>query len=286
MADDWPWDQDPDCGVFTCRSIIERGRPILFVSHDSDDHGWQFLDGGDADLEDAMLVCLSHIAQLDPSVVQLASMAPGYIAWRETADAPWVIDRNTRADEEEEETAIAKDIVVPNFQYKCTQCEDLHTGFPVVRFLRPEVCLAIPKEKRSSREEITDNVCILDGEHHFVRCDLEIPVIGTRETLTLSVWGTLSEANFRLYELHRDDSDRARLGPFFSWLSSRLDTDEYPDTLNLACRMLIREPGKHPLLVVQSEDHHLARDQQNGIPFAKALRIVQPFITWHSGGVT
>ncbi|MFO1173102.1 MAG: DUF2199 domain-containing protein [Hyphomicrobiaceae bacterium] len=182
---------------------------------------------------------------------------------------------------------MADDAVVPNFRYKCSTCEEIHTGFRVFRLINPDAFLAIPKAEREHRCFKTDDTCIIDGEQYLVRCDIDLVIQGTRETLTLSVWGSLSEANFKLYERHRDDSDRARLGPFFSWLSSRLDTDEYPDTLNLACRMQIRDPGLHPLLILQSEDDHpLAREQHDGIAFAKALRIVQPFITWHSAGVT
>jgi hypothetical protein len=40
MADvDWPFDQPRDCAVFTLRSIVFDGEPILYVSHDADDDG-------------------------------------------------------------------------------------------------------------------------------------------------------------------------------------------------------------------------------------------------------
>jgi hypothetical protein len=37
----WPFDQPPNCAVLTLRSIVFGGAPILYVSHDADDHGWQ-----------------------------------------------------------------------------------------------------------------------------------------------------------------------------------------------------------------------------------------------------
>ena len=43
----WFWDQPPNCAVITLRQIIEDGAPVLLVTHDLDDHGWQFLSGQD-----------------------------------------------------------------------------------------------------------------------------------------------------------------------------------------------------------------------------------------------
>jgi hypothetical protein len=55
----WLFDQTPTTATIVSKSIIEDEHPILFVTHDEDDHGWQFLDGSDPPSE-PMLVCLSH----------------------------------------------------------------------------------------------------------------------------------------------------------------------------------------------------------------------------------
>lgn len=89
MSDSWPWDQPANCGVITERSIIENGAPILHVSHDADDHGWQFLGGGKPKVENARIVCLSCIPDLDPTVLELTDLPPGWIAWRNSASEPW-----------------------------------------------------------------------------------------------------------------------------------------------------------------------------------------------------
>jgi hypothetical protein len=54
---DWPFDQPRNCAVFTLRSIIFDGEPILYVSHDADDD-WQFLNGKPVDMAKAALVGL------------------------------------------------------------------------------------------------------------------------------------------------------------------------------------------------------------------------------------
>lgn len=44
---DWPFDQPPNCAVITQRQIVDGSQPILRVSHDEEDDGWQFLTGED-----------------------------------------------------------------------------------------------------------------------------------------------------------------------------------------------------------------------------------------------
>jgi hypothetical protein len=86
---DWPFDQARDCAVITLRSIVFGGSPILHVTHDEDDHGWQFLGAGVADEKDAAVVGLEEIVQSDPSVLEVANMPPGWHAWRRSKSSPW-----------------------------------------------------------------------------------------------------------------------------------------------------------------------------------------------------
>ena len=85
----WAFDQPPDCAVITLRSIVFGGEPILHVTHDADDHGWQFLGNGDAKESDAAVVGLDEIVKLDPSVLEVADMPPGWHAWRRSKSSPW-----------------------------------------------------------------------------------------------------------------------------------------------------------------------------------------------------
>jgi hypothetical protein len=89
MADDWPFDQPRNCAVITLRPIVFEGAPILHVTHDEDDHGWQFLGWEDADVAQGAVVCLSHIVELDPSVLEVADLPPGWHAWRRSKTEPW-----------------------------------------------------------------------------------------------------------------------------------------------------------------------------------------------------
>ncbi len=85
----WPFDHPPGTGVLTQRQIIAQCAPILHVSHDLADHGWQFLGWDDARIEDAMLVSFSRIVNLDATLLQLADLPPGWHAWRRTIADAW-----------------------------------------------------------------------------------------------------------------------------------------------------------------------------------------------------
>jgi len=86
---DWPFDDAPNMAVITTRQITERSAPILLVSHDADDGGWQFLPGGSLLEDDARVVAMRSIWMLDPSVGELADLPLGWQAWRRSLQAPW-----------------------------------------------------------------------------------------------------------------------------------------------------------------------------------------------------
>ena len=85
----WPFDQPRNAASITLRSIVFAGAPILHVTHDEDDHGWQFLGLGDPCEDDACVVALQQIVAKDPSVLELADLPPGWHAWRGSRDSPW-----------------------------------------------------------------------------------------------------------------------------------------------------------------------------------------------------
>jgi|ERR1044071_1461736 hypothetical protein len=85
----WPFDQPRNCAVFTTRQVLECEEPILHVTHDVDDHGWQFL-GSDARAEDVTIISLEEAVELDPSILQLADLPIGWHAWRSSVEEPWI----------------------------------------------------------------------------------------------------------------------------------------------------------------------------------------------------
>lgn len=86
---DWPFDQLPNTAAITVRSVLE-GDPVLHVSHDEDDHGWQFLDGRDVDVEEGRAISMAAALDLDPTLREIADLPPGWVARRESVAAAWV----------------------------------------------------------------------------------------------------------------------------------------------------------------------------------------------------
>lgn len=97
MDDVWPFDQPKNCSALTLRSIVYEGKPILYVVHHEDDHGWGFYDGEDVRVGNAMVVSLLSMVNRDASLLDVADLSPGWYAWREKPGAPW--QRSLNADE-------------------------------------------------------------------------------------------------------------------------------------------------------------------------------------------
>ncbi len=88
----WPFDQPPNCAVISLKQIVEEGQPILHVTHDEDDHGWQFLTFDDVNEGDGKVVLFKNIVKLDDSLIELADMPPGWHAYRRSINDEWIIE--------------------------------------------------------------------------------------------------------------------------------------------------------------------------------------------------
>jgi hypothetical protein len=100
-TDSWPFDQPRNCATMTMRQVLDGSEPILLVSHDEDDHAWQFIGTSDASLADAKLVGLEEIVRLDPTVLEVADLPPGWQAIREFVGGPWTRRPNPVMPEDE-----------------------------------------------------------------------------------------------------------------------------------------------------------------------------------------
>jgi len=89
MKNNWPFTDAPNSLVFTTRSVIEEGKPILFVMHDQVDGAWQFHAGKTVSAADARIAALGEIFFHDPGVIELADLPLGWAAIRDSSTAPW-----------------------------------------------------------------------------------------------------------------------------------------------------------------------------------------------------
>ena len=87
--DPWPFDQPRNCATLTMRQVLDGSEPILLVAHDADDHGWQFIGTSDASVADGRVVCLEKMVKLDPTVLDVADLPPGWQAVRDEVGGAW-----------------------------------------------------------------------------------------------------------------------------------------------------------------------------------------------------
>lgn len=87
----FPFYDAPNTATITCCHILGNGEPILYVSHDEDDGMWQFLCGKAHETDEAKLVSLKSVFDLDNSVGILKDMPCGYYAERKAQDDEWSV---------------------------------------------------------------------------------------------------------------------------------------------------------------------------------------------------
>jgi hypothetical protein len=145
----------------------------------------------------------------------------------------------------------------------CACCGKVHDELPSVAFAAPYAWFAASEAEREADFDLTSDTCIWKGQHFFVRCSLDLPIIGTTDSLNFGIWSTLSEANFDLYLDNWDDPDRAKLGPMFGWLAN--EVPDYPDTSRIKLHVHPKEPGLRPRLEIERSDHPLSVHYHEGV---------------------
>jgi fermentation-respiration switch protein FrsA (DUF1100 family) len=88
-ADRWPFAESRDCAVFVTRQVLEHAEPVLHVTHDREDHSWQFIGFSDGGVDTGRVIALHEAIELDPSLLQLADLPIGWRANRDTVSQPW-----------------------------------------------------------------------------------------------------------------------------------------------------------------------------------------------------
>ncbi len=89
MKNNFPFSDSPDTTCFTCCHVLDEHKPILYVSHDEDGY-WQFLCGGVHKEDDARIVSLAHILNIDDSITDLTDLDYGEYAEAEDSESDWI----------------------------------------------------------------------------------------------------------------------------------------------------------------------------------------------------
>jgi hypothetical protein len=159
----------------------------------------------------------------------------------------------------------------------CAACGETHEGLFDLACTNPEQWPG-PEDKAPNGtldltgDFLSEDFCVLRGEHFFVRAVLELPIQGSGgRQFGFGIWATLSSQNFVRYVETFDSGEQDDLGPWFGWFSNRLKG--YLDTLNLKCQVYPVSGRQRPRVLLESTDHPLAVEQKNGITFDRVLEL-------------
>ena len=159
--------------------------------------------------------------------------------------------RNTR-------TAITLEELA-GLRWKCTSCDEWHSG-PCLDFGYDAPNYWSSKAPNSF---LNEDYCAIENRDFFVRGIIELPIIGTAESLRWGVWGSLSKKNYDILVELDNDPKILQLPPMFCWLSTKIS--EYPDTLNLKMYARVPKIKMRPYFEVELTDHPLSQEYHNGI---------------------
>jgi hypothetical protein len=162
--------------------------------------------------------------------------------------------------------------------WTCASCGDRHQGLFDLACAKPDFWQGAEVHAPNSAIAdsshcLTEDFCILDGEHFFVRAVLRIPLRGLPdECFSYGVWSSLSGKNFAIYTQTFDSGEQEGLGPWFGWFSNRLHG--YPDTLSMKCQVHPQPGRQRPWIELEpSSEHPLAKEAREGITYERLLEI-------------
>lgn len=88
----WKFEDPPNLAVIVDAGVFTGNEFIMYVYHDDDDGGWQFLgkETDTSNTDSATVVGLGEVIAIDPTIEDLFDLPMGWRAWRASQSAPWV----------------------------------------------------------------------------------------------------------------------------------------------------------------------------------------------------
>ena len=161
--------------------------------------------------------------------------------------------------------------------FTCSSCGEFHEGLARCLPMRsPTAYFMVPADQREKRCWLTDDFCVIDDRYFFIYGSLELPIHGHAEPFIWGVWASLSERDLDRAQELIGVQGRESEPPYLGWLSS--DIPLYPPCLKLVVEVHTQPAGLRPLMILQSADHPLVREQQEGISAARVQEIMEWFL--------
>ena len=77
--------------VITTKYVVNNNSPIISVLYD-EDGDWQFFGNEEVGEEDAMVLSVQQILEIDKTLADLPNLQEGQSAYRQNVNAEWIIE--------------------------------------------------------------------------------------------------------------------------------------------------------------------------------------------------
>jgi hypothetical protein len=126
--------------------------------------------------------------------------------------------------------------------------------------------------------ELFDEQAVVHGPNSsgfYLRANLRLPVLDANENVSLTVWVSVSGADFERAHQLWDDPRRVTEPAYFARLCNRIPG--YPDTWHLRAYVHTQPVGRRPVVELEPTEHPLVSDQKRGINLARVIEIAEAF---------
>lgn len=127
---------------------------------------------------------------------------------------------------------------------------------------------------RMDGDFLSEDFCVLGGEHFMVRSILEFPVRGLEKMWGFGRRTSLSRENFDKYVEGFDTGSFEDEGPWFGWLCNGLK-GLYADNPSIPLDVCLQAGRQRPRLIALDEDNPIARAQREGLTGEDLLAILR-----------
>jgi len=162
-------------------------------------------------------------------------------------------------------------------KWQCIGCNSMHHGLPDLAPTHPDVAgvSKIPEDNSALNLDgnfLSEDFCILNGEHFFIRTILKFQVIGLGKEFGFGVWSSLSRENLEHYIENFDVGFSE--GNELSWFSWFMTTLNYFEETFKAKTKVVPQPNRQrPIVLFSEESHRIYQLQRDGIEPTEMLKI-------------
>lgn len=121
---------------------------------------------------------------------------------------------------------------------------------------------------------LSDDFCVLNGEHFMVRSIMEFPVHGMERKWGFGCWTSLSKDNFEKYVAGFDSGELDDEGPWFGWLCNGIK-GLYVDDPSIPLDVHPQRGRQRPRLIALDECNPVAHAQRDGLSAEDLMTILR-----------